>query len=57
MGEEVKTKSITVTKSVPIDLEEAKKVWEVCLELGYKSWAPCLRHLIIKCVEVKCWRG
>jgi len=55
MEEEVKTKGLSVTKSVPLGYEEAKKVWDTCVKLGYKSWAPCLRHLIVKCVETKCW--
>jgi predicted methyltransferase len=45
----------TVTKGVTLKPEEAKKVLEVCKSLGYRQWAPCLRHLVLKCVEVRCW--
>jgi len=45
----------TVTKGVTLKPEEAKKVLEVCKELGYRQWAPCLRHLLLKCIEVRCW--
>jgi len=44
-----------VNKTVNLSLEEAKKIWEVCEKLGYKRWAPCLRHLLIRCLEANCW--
>ena len=44
-----------VNKTVNLYLDEAKRIWEVCEKLGYKRWAPCLRHLLMRCWEVKCW--
>jgi len=44
-----------VTKTVSISEEEAKVIWSVCKDMGYYQWSPCLRHILKKCVEKKCW--
>jgi hypothetical protein len=44
-----------INKTVNLYLDEAKKIWAICEKMGYKRWAPCLRHLLIKCLETKCY--
>jgi hypothetical protein len=42
-----------VVKAVSFTVEEASEVWEVCKEMGYREWSPCLRHLIFEALKTR----
>jgi hypothetical protein len=54
MASELEKRAV-VNKTVNLSVEEARRLWEVCQRLGHRTWASCLRHLLDRCLETRCW--